>query len=72
VVYRQTVTDPGVPPPPPQIDDIGRLIGGRYRLEAVVGRGGMATIFRARDERAGTTVAVKLLRPEIAADGDLA
>ncbi len=57
--------------PGPAIDDVGRLIGGRYRLEAVIGRGGMATIFRARDEVAGERVAVKLLRPEIAADHDL-
>ena len=52
--------------------DPGRLLGGRYRLESVAGRGGMATIYRAHDERTGTAVAVKVLRPEIAADRDLA
>ena len=52
--------------------DLGRLVGGRYRLESVAGRGGMATIFRARDERTGSDVALKVLRPEIAADRDLA
>ncbi len=51
--------------------DLGRLLGERYRLESVAGRGGMATIYRARDERTGTAVAVKVLRPEIAADRDL-
>lgn len=51
---------------------LGRVLGGRYRLEAIAGRGGMATIYRAHDERARTTVAVKVLRPEIAADRDLA
>ena len=53
-------------------DDVGRLIGERYRLQAVIGRGGMATIYRARDEQGGSLVALKLLRPEIAADVDLA
>ena len=52
--------------------DLGRLLGGRYRLESIAGRGGMATIYRARDERTGAEVAVKVLRPEIAADRDLA
>ena len=52
--------------------DLGRLLGGRYRLESIAGRGGMATIYRARDERTGTEVAVKVLRPDIAADRDLA
>ncbi len=48
------------------------LIGGRYRLGAVIGRGGMATIHRATDLRLEREVAVKLLRPEVARDADLA
>ena len=50
----------------------GRLLAGRYRLGEVVGRGGMATIYRAEDTRLQRTVALKLLRPEISADPDLA
>ncbi|MGH2473640.1 MAG: protein kinase domain-containing protein, partial [Candidatus Limnocylindrales bacterium] len=50
----------------------GRLIGGRYRLGPVVGRGGMATIHRATDTRTDRPVAVKLLRPEVTRDADLA
>jgi eukaryotic-like serine/threonine-protein kinase len=72
VGYRQAMTRPKAPDPSAGPDDVGRLIGGRYRLEAIVGRGGMATIYRARDERSDRLVAVKVLRPEIAADRDLA
>jgi eukaryotic-like serine/threonine-protein kinase len=49
-----------------------RTIGDRYRLGPVIGRGGMATIHRATDLRLDREVAVKLLRPEVAKDADLA
>ncbi len=49
-----------------------RVIGDRYRLGAVIGRGGMATIHAATDLRLDRPVAVKLLRPEIIRDADLA
>ena len=48
------------------------LLGGRYRLGPVIGRGGMATIHRATDTRTEREVAVKILRPEVATDRDLA
>lgn len=72
VDYRQAMPESRPPDAERAPDDVGRLIGGRYRLEAVIGRGGMATIYRARDERDASLVAVKVLRPEIAADRDLA
>ncbi|MEX1173385.1 MAG: protein kinase [Chloroflexota bacterium] len=61
--------DPASTSPP---GDGARIVAGRYRLGAVLGRGGMATVHRATDIRLGREVAVKLLRPEVTTDRDLA
>ena len=66
-----------VPPPPPQrgqppptsqsdLDDLRSALSDRYAVNAVVSQGGMATVYRARDHRHERTVAIKVMRPEIA------
>jgi eukaryotic-like serine/threonine-protein kinase len=45
-----------------------QLLGDRYELEGVVGRGGMAEVYRARDLRLDRIVAIKTLRPDLARD----
>jgi Protein kinase domain len=49
----------------------GVLIGDRYRIGLRLGRGGMADVYDAQDERLARPVAVKLLRPELAVHPDV-
>jgi serine/threonine-protein kinase len=51
-----------------RLDGGSRLAG--YRLEERIGAGGMAVVFRARDMRLDRTVALKVLIPALAMDGD--
>ena len=45
-----------------------RLIAGRYRIGQLVGRGGMAEVYEGYDTRLGRTVAIKLLKSDLAND----
>ena len=49
---------------------LGTVIGGRYRLDAEIGRGGMSTVYCAFDTVLERRVAIKLMHREIAADSD--
>jgi eukaryotic-like serine/threonine-protein kinase len=49
---------------------LGTLIGGRYRLDAVIGRGGMSTVYKAFDTVLERPVAIKLMHREITSDSD--
>ena len=64
---------PGAPPdtfaflaPPEQPDELGRL--GGYRILKVLGAGGMGVVFQAEDPRLRRAVAIKVMRPEVAAN----
>ncbi|MFJ5828028.1 protein kinase [Streptomyces sp. NPDC093089] len=59
----------GVPDSAAESWGVGGVVGdGRYRLTHRLGRGGMAEVFAAEDVRLGRTVAVKLLRADLAED----
>ncbi|MGD8281827.1 MAG: serine/threonine protein kinase, partial [Gemmatimonadota bacterium] len=45
----------------------GERIADRYTLEEEIGRGGMAVVFSAHDDRHRRTVALKFLRPDLSA-----
>ena len=49
------------------LDRLSEGLAGRYRIERELGRGGMATVYLARDLRHDRQVALKLLLPELAA-----
>ena len=48
--------------------DIPQIVAGRFRIERVIGRGGMGTVYRASQLGLERTVAIKVLKQEFAAD----
>jgi hypothetical protein len=55
----------------PEVATPGRVLGGRYRLDRELARGGMAAVWIAEDPLLSRRVAVKLLLPQLAADDAL-
>jgi serine/threonine protein kinase len=53
------VTDP--------LESLRLALEERYAVERLIGQGGMATVYLARDKRHNRPVAIKVLRPELAA-----
>ena len=67
-----TPTDPGVPARTgaTEVDEVARVrqaLAGTYHIERVLGEGGMATVYLAEDPKHHRKVAVKVMRPELAA-----
>ncbi|MFB6616252.1 Stk1 family PASTA domain-containing Ser/Thr kinase [Streptomyces sp. NPDC085524] len=52
------------------LDDplVGRVLDGRYRVDARIAAGGMATVYRAVDTRLDRVLALKVMHPALAAD----
>ncbi len=59
---------PSVPPPDPLI---GRTLDGRYRVEAVLGEGGMGLVYKARHAMLNKPLAIKVLKPEVSKDTEV-
>ncbi|MGD0113404.1 MAG: protein kinase, partial [Armatimonadota bacterium] len=49
---------------------IGQVLSDRYEILEKIGEGGMAVAYRGRDRVLGRAVAVKVMRPELAADAE--
>ena len=52
---------------PSSLEDLRAALTDRYTIERELGRGGMATVYLANDLRHERKVAVKVLRPDLAA-----
>jgi serine/threonine-protein kinase len=48
---------------------IGRALSGRYKIEALLGQGGMSAVYKATDPNLKRVVAVKLIHPHLSSDG---
>lgn len=51
---------------------LDRVVDGRYQVEAVIGEGGMGTVYRIRHVLLGKRLALKALRADLATDGEIA
>lgn len=63
---RPVLTDRGDGLAAPSL--VGALVGAKYRLRRMIGRGGMGTVYKAENVTIGRTVAIKLLHPHLVDD----
>ncbi len=69
----------GPPPPRPSASSIWQLpallpgtrLGGRYEILQTIGEGGMGAVYKAEDRELSRTVALKVIRPELASNPDI-
>jgi eukaryotic-like serine/threonine-protein kinase len=47
---------------------IGKVLGGRYRLDSLLGQGGMSSVYKATDPNLRRVVAVKLIHSHLTGD----
>src|SRR5690349_23828654 len=61
----------GTPEPAPALDPfIGRVLDGRYRVTALIGAGGMGSVYRVEHVAMGKAMAMKVLSPRVGARAD--
>ena len=49
---------------------IGKMLDNRYEILEIIGKGGMAVVFKAKCHRLNRLVAIKVLKPELAGDAE--
>jgi eukaryotic-like serine/threonine-protein kinase len=63
----------GTPEPAPALDPwIGRVLDGRYRVTALLGAGGMGSVYKVEHVAIGKAMALKVLSPRLGASADSA
>ncbi len=65
--FENLVSEPDFEPLPDLVPRLNAALEGRYTIERQVGEGGMATVYLAEDLKHQRKVALKVLKPELAA-----
>ncbi|HEY3125342.1 MAG TPA: hypothetical protein VGK70_14930, partial [Thermoanaerobaculia bacterium] len=64
VSAEETASATPAPPAAEAPHSAGSVLGGRYRIEQVLGFGGMGVVYRARDLKLDSEIALKRIRPD--------